>query len=158
MIQIVCTDVFGEKHDVEFEDMKLFTSAYGIHIVGETVLMVQDRVSGQWRFPGGRLNKIEREWEGMKRGISLEAGINITSNVKLVHIMEEDYYDLYLSQGCHVTSMFYLISEIEGGTLQTTGENITNVQYLPIKDVEHFSDKEIKKKHKEIFKQSREKK
>jgi ADP-ribose pyrophosphatase YjhB (NUDIX family) len=153
MYQIVCTDMSGQTHDVDADQMRLHTSAHGIHITDQGVLLVKDKISDQWIIPGGVLDKTEKELDGMRRGILAETGLTISGDITLLSILEEDFYDIYLSEGSHVTRIFYLIKSIEGGTLMQSGNGVytSAAQYVPKEVLEHYSDKEMNKKYREIL-------
>ena len=152
MYQIVCTDAFGNPHDVPAEMMKLKSLAYGILIENDAVLLVQDKGTGLWEFPGGELDKTLTEFEGLKRNIAYTSGIIIKPNLKLVNIIEEDYYDINVNDGLHATRMFYAV-EKEGGQPLTTGNGglIASAKFIPLNDVKHFSEKEMKAKYKDAL-------
>lgn len=153
MYQIVCTDAFGNTHDVPAEMMKLKSLAYGILIENDSVLLVQDKGTGMWEFPGGELDKSLSELEGMKRNIVYQTGLLIGQGMKLIHVMEEDYYDVNVNDGLHATRMFYTVSQGGGNLLSTgNGSTIAQAKFIPLSDVKHFSDKEMKKKYKEVLK------
>lgn len=142
MIAIVCTDSLGGKHDVEVGSMKLYTAVYGIHHKEGTVLMVQDQRIGFWRFPGGKIEKTEREWQGLQRGIAEETGLVSNENVKMVHIMEEDFFDLAVNEGAHVTRVFYKVENLTG-TIKASSLGISEIRYLTIDDVYKMNEKEV---------------
>lgn len=151
MYQIVCTDAFGQTHDVPAEMMKLRSLAYGVLLDSGSILLVQDKGTGMWEYPGGELDKTLSELEGLKRNVVYESGIIIGSQLKLIHIMEEDYYDVNVNEGLHATRMFYQVTG-EGGTLLATGNGgmIAVARYFSIDEVKHFSDKQMKPKYREI--------
>jgi ADP-ribose pyrophosphatase YjhB (NUDIX family) len=153
MYQIVCTDMLGQTHDVDADQMRLHTSAHGIHITEHGILLVKDKISEQWIIPGGVLDKTEAEFDGMRRGILAETGLLIGADIQLLTIIEEDFYDIYLSEGSHVTRIFYLIKAIESGTIMRTGNGVytSAAAYVPKEVWEKFLDKEMNKKYKEIL-------
>jgi ADP-ribose pyrophosphatase YjhB (NUDIX family) len=153
MYQIVCTDMLGQTHDVDADQMRLHTSAHGVHITEQGVLLVKDKLSEQWIIPGGVLDKTEKELDGMRRGILAETGITIGNEIKLLTIIEEDFFDIYLSEGSHVTRIFYHVKNIVGGTLMQNGNGVytSAAQYVAKEVVERYSEKEMNKKYKEIL-------
>ena len=82
------------------------------------------------------------------------SGIIIKQGMKLAHIMEEDYYDVNVNDGLHATRMFYTV-EKEGGNLLTSGNGSFTMaaKFLHFKDIEHLSDKEMKKQYREVLKE-----
>lgn len=156
MYQVVCTDMVGNPHDVPADQMRLHTSAHGIHITEQGVLLVKDKISDQWIIPGGVLDKTEKEIEGLRRGIVAETGLTIDSEIKLLSITEEDFYDIYLNEGSHVTRTFYLIKNIISGTLMSNGNGVyTSAAAYIHQDVwKRFSDKEMKPTYREILKKA----
>lgn len=154
MYQIVCTDAFGDTHDVPAEMMKLKSLAYGIVIEDDSVLLVQDKGTGMWEFPGGELEKSLSEYEGLKKNVMYASGVLINPDLKLIQIMEEDYYDVNVNDGLHATRMFYTVTK-EGGTPLVTGNGSSTAQakFVPIMDVKNYSEKEMKQKYKELLSQ-----
>jgi hypothetical protein len=152
MYQVVCTDAFGQTHDVPAEMMKLKSLGYGIIIDNGSVLLIQDKGTGMWEFPGGEMDKTLSEFEALKRNIMYTSGIIIAPGQKLVHIMEEDYFDVNVNDGLHATRMFFQLTA-EGGALLTNGNgsSVIAAKYISLDEAKKFDDKRMKPKYRELL-------
>ena len=81
---IECTSFYGEKLLLPEERFILRPAAYAIIGHDGKILLVTNRRSGKFYFPGGGIEEWERVTDGLKREVREEAGIEIGKE-RLVH-------------------------------------------------------------------------
>lgn len=132
-------DDYGNIHEFEESELIDRVSAYGISIKDEKLLLVQDKISKCWEFPGGGLEAGESIEVGMQREIMEETGLKIDpSKIKFFSKHDGYFYSAVYSQPWHSFRNFYLI-EVVGGELLVDGNQDDTVA------VGYFSKDEIEK-------------
>ena len=123
MKKALILDEFDKEHVVPESDLVKRVSAYGIYLKDGKVLMVQDKNSEAWEFPGGGLDNDETEEEGLIREFLEETGLNIDpERIKFFSKHDGYFYSTAFNQAWHSLRNFYFV-DVVGGELLITGNN-----------------------------------
>lgn len=147
-------DGFGEIHEVDEREIIDRTSAYGILIEDARLLLVQDRDSKCWEFPGGGLESGESKEEGMVREFLEETGINIdVSSVKFYKNYSGYFYSLLYTQAWNSHRYFYFVESVGGELMvEGNGDDTIAAKYFSKSEIKNIEIKpKIRKLIKEIF-------
>lgn len=109
------------------------------------ILMVQEGLDfcyGQWNFPAGHVNEFENVTDAAVREVKEETGLD----VKLKGVLP--ICETELRNETHVIIRF--VAEVIGGKIEFDSNEIVDVKWIDIKDIENriypleiFSDKQF---------------
>lgn len=155
--KVLMLDEFDKEHSVDESDLVKRTSAYGIFLKDEQssfwrnkkVLMVQDRNSKAWEFPGGGLENDETKEEGLIREFFEETGLKVNpKSVKFFSKHDGYFYSTSFNQAWHSFRNFYYVQAIDGKLLKAGNNHDTIAAgYFSKEEVEKLK---IKPKIKEL--------
>jgi 8-oxo-dGTP pyrophosphatase MutT (NUDIX family) len=103
---IECTSFDGSKIWLPKSRLSLRPSAYAVIQHSGNVLLVTNRRSGKYYFPGGGIEQGERIKDGLKREVKEETGIEIEEE-RLIHFAEEFFYWDPLAEAYHALLFYY---------------------------------------------------
>ncbi len=110
---IRCTDHYGQSHDVPVEKFNFRISAYGVLRNNNKLLVVKERWSKKWEFPGGGIKPSESITDGLQREIKEETGLTVRAD-KLLTLTEDYFYAEDRDEAWHRLRLIYTLSEIRG--------------------------------------------
>jgi 8-oxo-dGTP pyrophosphatase MutT (NUDIX family) len=133
-MKTTCTDFYGKPHMVETSSLIDHLHAYGIYIVDDEVLLIQDLHSLRWELPGGAIETGETTRQGLTREFVEEAGVAPTGKLHLLREWIEYFFDSTSQQGWRANRTFYVIKNLETGDLLVDGNGIdsASAQMIPI--------------------------
>lgn len=111
-MKVTCTDFYGKAHVVDATRLIDRLSAYGIYIVGDTVLLVQDPRSLRWELPGGGVEKGEIPEQSLIREFIEETGVTPSGKFTFLKEWEEHFFDVVGQQAWRSKRTFYRIEKI----------------------------------------------
>jgi 8-oxo-dGTP pyrophosphatase MutT (NUDIX family) len=103
---IECTSFDGSKIWLPKSRLSLRPSAYAVIQHKGRVLLVTNRRSGKYYFPGGGIEQGEQVKAGLRREVKEETGIEIEDE-RLVHFAEEFFYYNPLDEAYHALLFYY---------------------------------------------------
>ena len=118
---IRCFDHYGKEHNISAEKFVFRASAYGVLSDDNTILMVQERWSKLWEFPGGGVKTDERIDAALKREFLEETGLKVRIS-KLFSYKEDFFYAEDRDQAWHSLRFIFLVTKASG-TLNPHGNN-----------------------------------
>lgn len=137
MSTIKCKNQLGELRDVSSEKFKFRPTAYGLVVDKGRILVMKNRFTGKFWFPGGGLNIHETLEEGLKREIKEEIAIDVKIGDQL--FMEETFFYYEPDdEGYHMFLFFYHC------TPSTTPEKLVGdspdpdlheAEWIPVQDI-----------------------
>jgi 8-oxo-dGTP pyrophosphatase MutT (NUDIX family) len=136
---IQAQDVFGTSHFVKKEDIGKRRASYGLYIQDNCVLLVQEKMGGNYTLPGGGVEKSETLKKGLQREFTEETGLTIKISdirLKINHITT--YFYLLRSKKAVFCNLFFYSIKNVSGTLQVNGNNtdIQKAAFVPLKDLD----------------------
>lgn len=111
-MKITCTDFYGKNHTVDAAQLIDRLSVYGIYMVGDSVLLMQDPRSLRWELPGGGVEKGETPEQGIIREFEEETGVTPTGKFTFLKEWEEYFFDVVDQQAWRSKRTFYLVEKI----------------------------------------------
>ncbi len=139
---VPCVDLAGETHLVKPEDLVDRSSAYGVYIEDESVLLVQDFRSLRWELPGGGLEDDETPIEALKREFTEETGLTISNSVAFITKWTEHFYETDLRQGWLSHRSFFRVPEAEGALRHKgNGDDALQAKLIPFTELENYTIK-----------------
>lgn len=106
-MQIECVTLTDKKVIVPSEKMFFRPAAYGVVINDGKVLLLKNKSSGKYWFPGGGLEIHETLEQGLKREVKEEAGIEVEVK-KFLDFHESFFYYEPDDTASHSLGFFYL--------------------------------------------------
>lgn len=136
-------DDFGNEHIVAEEELIDRTSAYGILVKDGKLLLVQDKNSKTWEFPGGGLEKGESKEEGLVREFFEETGLNIDKkSIKFFKYFQDYFYSAIYNQAWNSLRHFYLVDILDGELLvQGNNDDTVATGYFSKAEIENLKIK-----------------
>jgi 8-oxo-dGTP pyrophosphatase MutT (NUDIX family) len=133
---VECTTVHGGKITLPTSRLVLRPSAYAVIRHAGQVVVVTNRLSGKYYFPGGGTEPGERLAAGLQREVWEEAGLEIEVGA-LLHFAEAFLYYDPLDTAYHAL-LFYFAGQPKGLALSSqyqTDDGEDNPQWVDIKDL-----------------------
>ena len=119
MKNISMIDGFGEEHVVPESELIDRVSSYGILIKDSKLLLIQDKNSKTWEFPGGGLEKGESKEEGLVREFFEETGLEVDpSKIKFFKDFQDYFYSTLYKQAWNSLRHFYSVEVTKGDLLK----------------------------------------
>jgi len=140
MVKITCHDILGNEYQFVESAYGERTGAYGVYICAGRVLLVKDVTTGNWDFPGGKIESGETLLEGLQREYVEETGLNIgSSDMEQFHSFTEYFYDLTSQKPWKSERYFYYISKVRGNMrLIGNGDDIAEARMISIAEIDHY--------------------
>jgi len=104
---VTCDSIFENQVVVEKEKLSFRASVYAIMIVDGKILLIKNRSSGKYAFPGGGIEIGEPILDALVREVKEETGLNIKVE-SFFHFKEHFFYYDPLDQAFHSFMVFYL--------------------------------------------------
>lgn len=111
-MQVACTDFYGKVHLVDPRDLVDRLSVYGVYIVENKVLLIQDPRSLRWELPGGGVEKDETVRQALTREFTEESGVEPKGKLTLLTEWVEYYFDMPTQQAWLSNRKFYYVKKI----------------------------------------------
>lgn len=115
---VTITDAKGQKHQINSHKIISRKAVYGLYLKNGKLLMVKDKVSNNWEFPGGGIENNESFLKALKREFLEETGLVILDNKislnKIIYSCEELFFDINSNQTWKTKRNFFLISQVKG--------------------------------------------
>ena len=152
---ITILDANNKKHQVNSNNLIFRKAIYGLYIQNNKLLIVKDKISGRWEFPGGGIKYNESPLKALKREFFEETGLKILDKKlsfnNLVYSCSELFFDASSNEAWKTKRDFFLISKTSG-LLTTKGNNkdIKQACFFPLKNLP-FS--EVSQTIKKVFDQ-----
>lgn len=103
------------------------------------ILMVQEGLDfcyGQWNFPAGHVDEFENITDAAIREVKEETGLD----VKLTGVLP--ICETELRNETHIIIRF--VAEVIGGEIKFDSNEILDVKWIDIEDIEKMTDKELR--------------
>lgn len=103
------------------------------------ILMVQEGLDfcyGQWNYPAGHVDEFENITEAAIREVKEETGLDVKLK-GVLPILETE-----LKDETHIIIRF--VAEVIGGEISFDSNEILDVKWLDIKDIEKMTEKELR--------------
>lgn len=132
MNKIACKDNFGNIHYFEESEFVPRTSAYGLYIKDDEILMVQDAWAKKWELPGGGIENTEEIVDGMAREFFEETGLKTNStHCKFLFEHESKFFAVGATKPWSTKRLFYLVTEAEGHLRsQGNGDDVIAARFI----------------------------
>lgn len=134
---IVLTDANGQKHQVNSRKLILRKAVYGLYLTNNNLLMVKDKISNNWEFPGGGVENNEPLLKTLKREFLEETGLTIldtrlfTDN--LIYSGFELFFDINSNEAWKTKRYFFFISKVSGSLItQGNEKDIEQTRFFSI--------------------------
>lgn len=111
-MQIICTDYYGKRYPLKLSELTDRTSAYGLYIQKQTILLIQDSSSLRWDLPGGALEPKESAEMAVRREFMEETGVEPIGGLTFLSGWTEFFYHTPSQTGWRANRSFYLVKEI----------------------------------------------
>ncbi|HSX29240.1 MAG TPA: NUDIX domain-containing protein [Candidatus Saccharimonadales bacterium] len=134
-MKIVCTDFHGKKHFVDADKLTNRLSVYGVCIVNNAVLLIQDPRSLRWELPGGGVEVGETPEHTLAREFIEETGTKPTGYITFIKEWEEYFFDVISQQAWHSKRIFFRVEKIDNQMdllTQGNGEDSARAEFVPI--------------------------
>ncbi|HYD35691.1 MAG TPA: NUDIX hydrolase [Vitreimonas sp.] len=149
MVKIRCTDNFGKPHEFNESEYIDRESVHGILLLKDSVLLVEDRHSKFWDFPGGGVEKDENLIQALKREFIEETGITDISIGVEVENSIDYFFNVHSQEPWRSHRHFYLVkANIHELKTQTNAEDICEAKLIPVAELLGYK---IKDKAKELI-------
>jgi len=104
---VLCDSIFENRVLIPIDRLKFRVSAYAVLLQDHKILLLVNRSSGKYAFPGGGVEIHETAQEALKREVYEEAGIEIEI-LSFLHFKEHFFYYNPLDEAFHSFMLFYL--------------------------------------------------
>jgi 8-oxo-dGTP pyrophosphatase MutT (NUDIX family) len=104
---VTCDSIYENSVAIPSNRLKFRASAYGVVLQDDKILLLINRSSGKYAFPGGGIEIYETVQEALKREVHEETGIEIDI-LSFVHFKEHFFYYDPLDEAFHSFMLFYL--------------------------------------------------
>ena len=122
-MQVTCTDYYDKAHLVDSKDIIDTTRAYGVCIIDQKVLLIQDTYSRRWELPGGGVEKNETAHQGLIREFIEETGAVPKGDLIFLAEWVELFFDTVSDEAWRAKRKFYLVESIQGKLLEHGNNN-----------------------------------
>ncbi len=144
MPTVTITDAKGQRHRVNSSKIISRDAIYGLYLKNGRLLMVKDKISNNWEFPGGGIKNCESPLQTLKREFFEETGLIILDNEishnKILYSCEELFFDITSHEAWKTKRNFILISKVRGIlNKQGNKKDIAKTQFFSLKNLP-FSD------------------
>ena len=103
---IACESIFGKEVLVPREKLEFRPSVYAVVLHEDRLLVLRSRSSGHFCFPGGGIDIGETIFQGLRREVKEETGIDIEIG-EFLHFKEHLFYYDPLDRAFHSFMVFY---------------------------------------------------
>lgn len=137
---VILTDAKGKKHRVNFRKLIFRQAVYGVYLKNSNLLMVRDKISQNWEFPGGGVENNEHFLKTLKREFYEETGLTVLdkqlTSKNLIYSGSELFFDINTNEAWKTERNFFLISRVVG-KLNTHGnkKDIIQARFFPLKNL-----------------------
>lgn len=137
---LILTDAKGGKHRVDSQKLIFRRAIYGVYLKNRNLLMVRDKISNNWEFPGGGVENNEPLLEALKREFCEETGLTVLdkqlTSKNLIYSGSELFFDINTNEAWKTERNFFFISRVIG-TLNTQGnkEDIVQARFFPLRNL-----------------------
>lgn len=133
--------------------MKLQFSAGGVVVWGDKVLVCQHSQHHGWVFPKGLIDKKEVKNETALREVKEETGVE----AKIIKTLAPVTYRFKLENEIIEKTVYYFLMDYVSGDIKKHDNEMENVEFLPIDEIEerltYESDKKVWHEAKKLFNQ-----
>ncbi len=142
MAKINCVDNFGNLHQFEESEYIPRESVHGILIKDNSILLVEDRHSLFWDFPGGKVEKDEDLQTALNREFIEETGIKNLTIYKEVESFVDYFFNVHSQEPWKSLRHFFLITAETNQLNQQTGiEDINQAKFIKISELANYKVK-----------------
>lgn len=106
MTTVPCRTLTGGIRDVPIEAISFRPAAYGLIINEGEILLLRNRHTGKYIFPGGGVHIGERLEAAVIREVQEETGLTVTAE-SLAHLSDYCFYYAPSDEAWHCLSFFY---------------------------------------------------
>ena len=140
MSEIRCRDIFGNEYMFDEGAYSDRVGAYGIYIHEGQVLLVKDAITGNWDFPGGKIEPAETLLGGLQREFIEETGLTIgSSDIRQLISFIEYFYNLATQETCKSERHFYSVKRVNGNIrFMGNGDDVAEVRMIAISELDHY--------------------
>ena len=138
-MKVTCTDFYGKNHVVDATQLIDRLSVYGIYMVGDSVLLMQDPRSLRWELPGGGVEQSETPEQGLIREFEEETGVTPTGKFTFLKEWEEYFFDVVGQQAWRSKRTFYRLEKIthqERLLTEGNGEDSATAKLIAVEELD----------------------
>ena len=137
-MNILCTDIHGNIHDIDESRLIDRQSVYVLCIIDRTILLVQNPHSKRWELPGGGVEADETDQEALAREFTEETGMLLGGPLEFLTEWQEYFYDVISGQAWRSHRKFYRVNSVKNRDkllISGNGDDTLAAAYLPLSDV-----------------------
>ena len=105
---VPCRTLTGEIRKVPLEAMSFRPAGYGLIFHADKILLLRNRHTGKYIFPGGSVHIGERLEAAVIREVQEETGLIVTAE-SLVHVADYCFYDAPSDEAWHCLRFFIIV-------------------------------------------------
>lgn len=105
--QVECSTLYGKKRLIPADKLVFRPGVYALIIKDGKIVIVRNRSTGKYFFPGGGVNIGEKIEDALKREVSEETGLKIVIE-RFFHFKESFFYYDPWNEAYHSFSFFFI--------------------------------------------------
>jgi 8-oxo-dGTP pyrophosphatase MutT (NUDIX family) len=136
---ITCKNNYGELVTLPKEKFQFRPSIYGIIKNSNKICICRNKSNGKIWFPGGGINKGEKQYEALLREIEEETGLKQIKVGKLLGLFENFFYYQPTDEAMHAFLFFYECSTDETNLFsneQVDDEESRDFQWVEVNQIQ----------------------
>lgn len=135
MKTLLCKNNFGKKVKVPSEKFIFRVSVYGLIVKINKILVLRNKSTGKYWFPGGGVEIGEKIDKALRREIKEETGLNV--NIGKMVLFKENLFYYQPSDEAFHAFLFFFLCKPKGGELRSDAPDgdldLERPQWIPIK-------------------------